>query len=106
MTDSITRIDEEDGRFTPKMFDLVDYTTEPPTTEELSAREMMLIAKSHGYKLHLVETGVEVNDSFKEAYEDLSPPWVRGELGELYGAWDTEDGEIILAYLRPLPALA
>ncbi|WP_376959678.1 hypothetical protein ABNQ39_07145 [Azospirillum sp. A26] len=98
--DPLRRIDYPEGRFGPAMLDGDD---------EMSGKELKLIAKSHGFDLRLkVEEWDDelrdmiIDDTFGAALEAACPPQVDKDGYQLVGAWDDEEGELVLAYVRPL----
>ena len=94
----LARVDYGDGRFGPAMFEIDD---------ELSAREAKLIAASHGYELcytaHDAGNWSFTHGDFATALAEVDPPATDAAGNPLVGAWDNEDGEIVLAFARPLP---
>ncbi|MGF7178385.1 hypothetical protein [Azospirillum doebereinerae] len=100
-TRPLHRIDRPEGRYEPAMFQDI---------EEANDRELKLIAKSHGYDLRL-KVGewdgeaadiIENHGSFGDALEAMAPPATDKDGYRLVGAWDCEDGDLVLAYVRPL----
>ncbi|WP_434619273.1 hypothetical protein [Azospirillum sp. B2RO_4] len=100
--DPLRRIDYPEGRFGPAMLDGDD---------EMTSKELKLIAKSHGFDLRLKveewDDGLRdmvIDDTFGAALEAACPPQVDKDGYQLVGAWDSEDGDLVLAYVRPLVA--
>jgi hypothetical protein len=99
----LRRIDYPEGRFGPAMLDGGD---------EMTGRELQLIAKSHGFDLRLVVTEwddeaaeiLDRNGTFGEALEAEEPPQSIVGGYQLVGAWEGEEDGLVLAYARPLRA--
>ncbi|MGE5515114.1 MAG: Lar family restriction alleviation protein [Bacteroidota bacterium] len=89
------------GRYMPAMF--------AKANDEMSFREMSLVASSHGYELNINvinvdEKTVEAGEFQPMLDEAAPPPKLDGEWW-LVGAWDNEDGQVCACYVRPAPAL-
>lgn len=84
------------GRYQPAMFARAD--------EELSHREMRMIAASHGYEMRTTITEVDPDivftGDFAKMLEEVSPATELDGGWHLSGVWDSEDGEVIACYLR------
>jgi hypothetical protein len=88
------------GRYMPAMFAKAE--------DELSFREMKLIAASHGYglKVNVIDVDEEIVEGgeFPPMFEAAAPPLALDEGWILAGAWDNEDGQVCACYLRPIRA--
>ena len=101
--DPLRRIEYPEGRFMPAMLDIDD---------EATGKELKLIAKSHGFDLRLkveewddeaAEIAMSIDGTFHASLEAHCPPQVDKDGYQLVGAWDSEDGDLVLAYVHPLP---
>ena len=82
--------------FYPAMFDI---------NEELTYREMHLIAKSHNVDLRIehhdtLPEDISSSGDFRLMFKTLSPINETEDGYKLAGAWDNEDGEVVLIYAR------
>jgi hypothetical protein len=99
----LRRIDYPEGRFGPAMLDGGD---------EMTGRELQLIAKSHGFDLRLVVTEwddeaaeiLDRNGTFGEALEAEEPPQSIVGGYQLVGAWEGEEDGLVLVYAWRLRA--
>lgn len=100
--DPLRRIEYPEGRFMPAMLDI---------DSEATGKELKLIAESHGFDLRLKveewdgEAGdiMERDGKFGDALEATAPEEIDQHGYQLVGAWDSEDGDLVLAYVHPLP---
>lgn len=98
----LERVDyDNDGRFGPKMFDYIDA--------EIPSSIYKYVAKSHGYEIHtnIVDLTDIISEElfeyfFSEVFIQLDPPELLYNGSVLVGAWDNEDGEIVLVYAREI----
>lgn len=96
----LTLIETDDGCLHPVMFDRVD--------DELSGRDLRLIARSHGYELKSTTTELFEREAYDQGdYQAVVKSIPSEELTEegwaLVGVWETEDEPVVLLFARPIP---